>query len=184
MSSFLIDRSLAPKPGSKEENQILERRLTLQESSVGKPSLTKITDKFKYYLNNCNSNETDDDKKKREYAFQDVMREVALYDLEMQKQEAQYEACKNYEIHHYKKIADEIQATITYIIETEQIELEETLSNSIKIRKHRELIEEYASEIQLLPNITKLDKELDGLVRKKPFVVVVVVVVVYSYLCP
>jgi len=78
MSKLLpINRALAPAPGSREESAILERRLKLQESVVGGPSLKRVTDKLREY------SKPGVDKETRKTFFVDLLREVELYELEI-----------------------------------------------------------------------------------------------------
>jgi len=80
MSKLLpINRSLAPAPGSREESTILECRLRLQESVVGGPSLKRVTDKLREY------SRPESNKQTKKTHFVDLLREVELYELEIDK---------------------------------------------------------------------------------------------------
>ena len=161
-----LDRSQAPKPGSKEENSILEQRLIFQESSVGKPSLTKITDKFRSYLTSKNKKDNDDDKRHYQYNYDDLLREVKLYELEMNKQSQQHESCLNIETKYYNELCNEINDNISSV-EKELDELTVTLKNSKLIQKHRMLIEEYiTTDIAILPSNNDIARNLHTIHNK------------------
>ena len=163
-----IDRSHAPAPGSRLENEVLERRLAQQDSTVGKPSLTRVTDRFKEYLalastassssdggksGSGTSNSSVDDKEKRSKLLllhQEVTRETELYELECSKMQRQHAASLQ-ETAHYKSLGDGFEAQIA-ATERDLGDLARQLEENKVVRRHRKLIDEYAAEVRLLPS--------------------------------
>lgn len=104
MSKLLpINRSLAPAPGGKDEASILERRLQLQESVVGGPSLKRVTDKLRDYRQA--------DKQTRNAVFVALLQEVELYELEIGKATRTIQMYENEETT-YSTLANDTQARV------------------------------------------------------------------------
>ena len=131
---------------------MLERRLAMQESTVGKPSLTKITDRFRDYLALAKgaNGASKADSPKNKLLLQDVFREVEQYELECSKMYRQHAAATE-EAAHYKALGDGFEEQIGDM-EKELRDLAKQLEENKALRRHRKLIDEYAAEVRLLPS--------------------------------
>ena len=140
MAALQINRSLAPTPGGKEETAILERRLLLQESVISAPSLKRVVDKLNEYRHAEVSS--------RDLAFMDLLREVDLFELEIGKSSRSIKMYEE-ERESYSKLADDISSDVTST-ELEIKQLVQSLAEEKLVRKHLELVEEYAKEVAQL----------------------------------